>query len=55
MNMLNESKAMKELHAIREKNYEATKNMSSEEYIKFINERANIARQRMKELRKSKV
>lgn len=53
--MLNESKTMKELHEIRERNYEATKNMSSEEYIKYIHEKANKGRKIMEELKKSKV
>lgn len=52
--MAKESIVMKELHEIRVKNYEATKNMTSEERIKFINERANKARQRMEELKKIK-
>ena len=36
-----ESKAMKEIHEIRERNYEETKNMTREEYIKSIKERAS--------------
>lgn len=35
-----ESKVMKELHAIREKHYEETKHMTDEDYINYVNERA---------------
>jgi len=52
--MARESIVMKELHEIRAKNYEATKNMTNEERIRFINERANKARQRMKEIKKAR-
>lgn len=53
--MAKESIVMKELHEIRVKNHEITKNMTSEERIKYINERADKARQRMEELKRSKV
>ena len=35
-----EPRAMRELHAIREKHYEETKHITTEEYIKWVNERA---------------
>jgi len=36
-----ESKAMKEIHEIRERHYEETKNMTRDEYIRSIKERAS--------------
>lgn len=43
---MKESKAMKEIYEIREKNYERTKGMSKEEYIKSIRERASRSKLR---------
>jgi len=51
---MSESKAMRELHEIREKHYEETKHMTSEEYIINIREGANKAKKRVEEIRKSK-
>ena len=41
--MSNESKVMKELHDIREKNYLETKHMSKTEFIEHINTKARMA------------
>ena len=38
---MNESKSMKEIHEIRRNNYDETKNMSREEYIKHIKNKAS--------------
>ena len=46
--MFEESKAMKELHEIREKIYEETKHMSSKEIAQYFNEKAAKAKQSMK-------
>lgn len=51
---MSESKAMKEIHEIREKHYEETKNMSSKEYIMDIKEGAGKAKNRIEEIRKLK-
>lgn len=48
-----ESNAMKEIHEIRERHYEETKNMTREEYIRSIKERA--ARSKLKVLSSKKV
>jgi hypothetical protein len=53
--MKNESQAMKELHEIREKNCEATKNMTNSELIEYTRKKANKAEIRIKELREVKV
>lgn len=45
---------MKEIHEIREKHYEETKNLSSNEYIANIREGANKAIKRIEEMRKQK-
>lgn len=50
--MFEESKAMKELHEIREKIYEETKHMSSKEKVQYFNEKAEKAKQDWK-LRKN--
>jgi len=52
--MAKESIVMKELHEIRERNHEATKNMTAEERIKFIREKADKGRKILEELRKVK-
>lgn len=51
---MNESRTMKELHEIREKHYEATKDMTSEEYIIDVRKGASNAKKRIEEIRKSK-
>ena len=38
---MNESKSMKIIHEIRRKNYEETKDMTSEEYIHYIKTKAS--------------
>lgn len=38
---MSESKTMKELHEIRRKNHDETKNMTSEEYISHIRKKAS--------------
>lgn len=43
---MKESKAMKEIHEIRERHYEETKGMTRDEYIRSIKERA--ARSKLK-------
>lgn len=43
--MFEESKAMKELHEIREKMYEETKHMSPQEKVQYIKEKADKAKQ----------
>ena len=50
--MPEESKAMKEIHRIRVKNREATKNMSISERISFINKESDKALKKMRELKK---
>jgi hypothetical protein len=54
MNKMSESKAMREIHEIREKHYEETKNMTNEEYIASIRKGAKKAIERIKQIRKSK-
>ena len=49
-----ESKSMQELHKIREENYEKTKSMTNDEYVKYIHDGANDVRKRLTELRNSK-
>lgn len=53
--MFEESKAMKELHEIREKIYEETKHLSSKEIAQYFNEKATKAKQRMKAKNKMSV
>ena len=52
---MNESKAMKEIHDIRLKNYEETKEMTNEEYIKHIKHKAEKSNLRFPTLKKSAV
>ncbi len=46
--MMFESTEMKDLHEIRERHYELTKNMSVEERLNYIKEKANLAENEMK-------
>jgi hypothetical protein len=46
---MNESKTMKELHAIREKNYERMKKMSVKDQIKTIQAEAEPIKKRLLE------
>jgi len=48
-------KAMKEIHQIRLKNYEETKNMTNEEYIRHIKEKASKSDLKFPILKKSTV
>lgn len=52
--MFNESNSMKELHDIRERIYEETKNMSLTEKVKYLNEEADKARKMLTECNKVK-
>ena len=49
-----ETSAMRELHRIREKIYEETKNMTTEEFIEYIRRKADKAREEMRRLRENK-
>lgn len=46
--MFEESKAMKELHEIRERIYEETKHMSSKDMAQYFNKKAEKAKQDLK-------
>ncbi|WP_198525751.1 hypothetical protein [Caldicellulosiruptor morganii] len=50
---MKETSAMKELHKIREKIYEETKDMTREEFIEYIRKEANKAKEEMKRLREN--
>jgi len=51
---MNESKTMKELHAIREKNYERMKKMSVKDQIKTIQAEAEPIKKRLLERMKKR-
>ena len=51
---MSESKAMQEIHEIRERHYEKTKDMSSEEFNLSIKVCAEKAKKRIEVIRKSK-
>ncbi|CAA7601325.1 Hypothetical protein DEACI_1991 [Acididesulfobacillus acetoxydans] len=50
--MMKESLTMKEIHQIRLKNYERTRNMTREEKIKYINAKGEQAKRRIDELKR---
>lgn len=52
---MNESKVMKEIHDIRVKNFEETKNMTNDEYIKHIKEKASKSNLKFPILEKTKL
>ncbi len=52
---MNESKEMKEIHEIRAKNYEETKDMTNEEFIKHIKEKASKSNLKFPILKKTAV
>ena len=52
---MKESKAMKEIHDIRERHYEETKNMTSTEYLAKVKAGASIAKKKIEEIRKSRI
>lgn len=47
--------SVEDIHKIREYHYEQTKNLSSDEFIKEINERAKKVRNDIKKAKKKKV
>lgn len=53
--MFKESSAMKELREIRDKNYEATKNMTSSEMIEYFRKKAIKVEKEIENSRKVKV
>jgi len=53
--MSHESKAMKEIHEIRLRNYETTKNMSRPELLSYMNQKAKLATERLGLQHKTKV
>ena len=52
---MKESKSMKLIHDIRVKNFEETKDMSNDEYIKYIKEKASKSTLRFNVLKKTSV
>lgn len=52
---MTESKAMKEIHEIRERHFEETKNMTREEYIRNIKERASRSKLKVLSSKKATV
>ena len=52
---MTESKAMKEIHEIRERHHEETKNLSREEYIRSIKERASRSKLKVMSSKKATV
>jgi len=52
---MKESIVMKEIRDIRLKNFEKTKNMTSEEKIRYINTKAENAKQRIEKFTKIKI
>ena len=52
---MKESNAMKEIHDIRERHYEETKNMTSQEYIAKVKAGASLAKKQIEEIRKSRI
>jgi len=55
VNKMTESKAMKEIHEIRERHHEETKNLSREEYIRSIKERASHSKLKVMSSKKAMV
>jgi len=53
--MFKESRAMKELHEIREQIYEETKHMTSSDKIKYLNEQGKKASEYFKSRKRVKV
>jgi len=51
--MINESKAMKELHDIRAKHSELYEGMSNDEYLKFVKGKASIMKIKIENIRNS--
>ena len=50
-----DSFSVEEIHKLREYNYEETKNLTNEELINGINEKASIIREKIAEKRKQKL
>lgn len=51
----NDSFSVEDIHKLREYNYEETKDLTKEELINGINEKANIVREKIAEKRKQKL